>query len=147
MDNDSAENDNAVYSFIFTVDKDSTDQNQHVNNVVYLQWMQDLAIKHADKSGCAEIVSDLGAIWVVFSHRIEYLSPAFAGDRIEASTWVKGYSRVKALRCYQFVRTTDKKVLAGGETEWVLLDSKTSRPRAIPERIRKVIPPSGGSCR
>ena len=76
------------------------------------------------------------AIWVARSHKIEYLSPAFAGDEIEALTWVADFRKVRSLRRYQFVRTTDQTTLARGETDWVFMDANKGKPRSIPEEVR-----------
>ena len=79
---------------------------------------------------------DIGASWVVRSHHIEYLRPAFADDRIEASTWIVNFSRVRSLRRYKFVRPSDGVVLARGETDWVFINAETGRPCSIPEEIK-----------
>ena len=78
---------------------------------------------------------EAGGSWVVRTHRIEYLIPAFAGDEIEASTWVADLRRVRSLRRYRFTRISDSKLLAEGETDWVFIDAKTGRPRAIPSEV------------
>jgi acyl-CoA thioesterase FadM len=75
------------------------------------------------------------------SHKVEYLSPAFAGDRIEVRTWVANRRRVRSLRRYEFFRKSDGKLLVKGETEWVFVDAQTGSPRAIPEAIVKIFQP------
>jgi acyl-CoA thioester hydrolase len=77
-------------------------------------------------------------MWVVRSHWIEYLSPAFAGERIRVQTWVADLRKVRSLRRYQCIRVADNVVLAQGETDWVFVDAATGRPRAIPDEIRKL---------
>ena len=124
------------FSHEFAVSPEDTDQNGHVNNVVYVQWMQDIAIMHSDASGSTETVLASGCIWVARSHRIEYLSPAFTGDLVEATTWVEKYNRIKANRQYRFLRKSDGKILAAGETVWVFVDAKTGKPRTIPENVK-----------
>src|SRR5439155_19675109 len=108
----------------------------HVNNVAYVQWMQDAAIAHATASGCTAMTKAIGAMWVARTHHIEYLSPAFAGDVITVITCAADFRKVRSLRRYKFVRTTDGKVLARGETDWVFVDAATGRPRAIPDEIK-----------
>jgi acyl-CoA thioester hydrolase len=81
-----------------------------------------------------------GCTWVVRSHRIEYLSPAFAGDRIDVHTWVANIRRVSSLRRYRFVRIQDGKVLARGETEWVFVSAVDGRPRSIPDEVSRCYP-------
>ena len=81
-----------------------------------------------------------GGTWVVRSHKVEYLSPAYSGDAIEASTWVADFHRVRSLRRYKFVRTSDARLLARGETEWVFVDAQSGRPTAIPESLKMCFP-------
>jgi len=124
-----------IFRHRFTVGPEAIDENGHVNNVVYVQWMQDMAIRHADAAGCSETTRRIGAMWVARSHKIEYLSPAFAGDEIEALTWVVNFRKVRSLRRYKFVRTMDQTTLARGETDWVFMDAQAQKPRSIPETV------------
>lgn len=130
----------AVFRHRFTVPESALDQNGHVNNVVYVQWMQDIAIRHAESVDGTRIVQALGATWVVRSHNIEYLVPAFAGDPIVALTWVVDFRRARSRRRYQFVREHDNTLLARGETEWVFVDAASGRPRIIPPEVASVFP-------
>ncbi len=125
----------SIYRHRFTVGPEAIDANGHVNNVVYVQWMQDVAVRHADAVGCTEATRRVGATWIARSHHIEYLRPAFEGDEIEAQTWVAGFRKVRSLRRYKFVRTSDHVTLAQGETDWVFADLHTGHPRAIPPEV------------
>ncbi len=134
-----------VFRHCFTVPADVIDGNGHVNNVAYVQWMQDVAIRHSESVGGSAAMRAAGGTWVVRSHRIEYRSPAHAGDAVEVTTWVMSFERVRSLRRYRFVRTTDERLLATGETEWVFVNAQTGRPWAIPEAVRGcfVVVPAG----
>lgn len=125
-----------IFRHTFTVEKNAIDQNGHVNNVVYIQWMQDVAIQHATACGGATLTEALGCTWVVRSHTIDYLSPSFAGDRIVAITWVEDFRKVRSLRRYRFMRENDERLLARGATEWVYVDSQSGRPATIPEQVK-----------
>jgi acyl-CoA thioester hydrolase len=133
-----------VYRHALVVRADSLDENGHVNNVQYVQWMQDAAVHHSDFAGCSGVTRDQGATWVARSHAIEYLRPAFPGDRIAVLTWVSNHRRVRSLRKYKFVREADGAVLARGETDWVFVDTVSGKPRQIPEVVMStftLIPP------
>jgi acyl-CoA thioester hydrolase len=130
----------AVFSYKFRIPDSAIDSNGHVNNVIYVQWMQDMAVRHFIALGGSELINRLGASWYVRSHRIEYLSPAYAGDEIEVRTWVANLRRVRSLRKYEFVNKSDGRLLVRGETEWVLVDAKSGRPIAIPEKLAKIFP-------
>lgn len=126
-----------TYSKTITVTKDFIDENGHVNNVVYVQWMQDIAVEHYSSIGGVEAQGP-ESTWVIREHRIEYFLPAFEGEEIEIRTWVENVRRVRSLRQYEFVRKEDSKVLVKGETDWVFVDVKTGSPRAVPDVVIKV---------
>lgn len=121
------------------------DENGHVNNVVWVQWMQDVATAHSDAVGGTAAMYAAGGMWVARAHQIEYLAPAFAGDRIEAVTWVADLRRVRSRRRYRFFHAETGKLLARGETDWVYLDRETGRPRSVPDEVMAcfVIQPDG----
>lgn len=127
-----------IYSKIFIIPANVIDENGHVNNVAYVQWMQDIAIEHYESIGGTRPMQLVGATWVVREHRIEYLLPAFANEEIEIKTWVENIRRVRSLRKYEFIRKADGKTLVRGETDWVFVDLQTGSPRAIPDEVSKV---------
>ena len=127
----------SIYSKTIIIPESAIDENGHVNNVVYVQWMQDIAVEHYAAIGGVEAQGP-DATWVVREHKIEYLLPAFAGEEIEIKTWVEDIRRVRSLRKYEFVRKSDGKVLVRGETDWVFVDAKTGSPRAIPDNVTDV---------
>jgi acyl-CoA thioester hydrolase len=127
-----------IYPYEFTIPDSAVDENGHVNNVIYVQWMQDAAVRHYEAMGGRQITIDLGATWVVRSHTIEYLRPAFAGERIRALTWVANMRRVRSLRCYRFLRVADGQELVRGETDWVFVDVNSGAPRAIPKEVTEL---------
>src|SRR5215212_10706312 len=132
-----------IYSTSFHIPASAIDENGHVNNVAYVQWMQDIAVEHYESLGGIQ-AQGKDATWFVHEHKIEYLLPAFAGEEIEIRTWVENIRRVRSLRKYEFVRRSDGKVLVRGETDWVFVDAQTGRPRAIPEEVAKVFALTSG---
>ena len=128
----------SIYSKTIIIPESAIDENGHVNNVAYMQWMQDIAVEHYESIGGTNPMQLVGATWVVREHRIEYLLPAFAGEEIEIKTWVENIRRVRSLRKYEFMRKADGQVIVRGETDWVFVDVKTGAPRAIPEEVSKV---------
>lgn len=124
---------NAIYQHLLRVPEPAIDDNGHVNNIEYLRWMLDAATAHAEATGGTRVAQNLEATWVVRSHHIEYLRPAFAQDYLTVHTWVASIGRARCLRKYKITR--NDMVLAQGETDWVLLNAKTGRPRTIPQEI------------
>ncbi len=127
-----------IYRYDLVVTEDVIDENGHVNNVEYVRWMQDAAMHHADSRGCTLATKAVGATWVVRSHRIEYLKPAFRGEHIGVLTWVSNFRRVQSLRKYKMIRVEDHAVLAVAETDWIFVDVKSGRLRSIPKEVSAV---------
>ncbi|GAB5444593.1 MAG: thioesterase family protein [Fuerstiella sp.] len=119
-----------------TVSDDDADRNGHVNNVVYVRWMQDIAVAHYKSQVSHEQTQQLQCLWVARSHYIEYLAQARPGDQLELATWIENWRRVRSTRRYRFRRTSDGAVVAKGETDWVLIDSESHRPKSIPQQIK-----------
>ena len=134
-----------VYEYHIEVDPGSIDGNGHVNNVEFVRWMQEAAVRHADAVGCTAATRAAGATWVVRTHRVDYLRPAFAGEKVQVQTWVADYRRAFSTRGYRFLRAADGTILAKGETDWVFVDEKSARPRTIPDDVRSlfVLLPAG----
>jgi acyl-CoA thioester hydrolase len=127
----------STYSKSFTIPESAIDENGHVNNVAYVQWMQDIAVEHYESVGGIQAQGN-DATWFVREHRVEYLVPAFAGEEIEIRTWVENIRRVRSLRRYEFVRRSDGKILVKGETDWVFVETRTGRPLPIPDQVSRV---------
>jgi acyl-CoA thioester hydrolase len=123
-----------TYTKIFIIPESAIDENGHVNNVAYVQWMQDIALEHYSSIGGIQAQGP-DATWVIREHKIEYFLPAYAGEEIEIRTWVENIQRVRSLRKYEFVRRADGKTLVKGETDWVFVDVKSGRPLAIPQEV------------
>jgi acyl-CoA thioester hydrolase len=120
----------------FPVTAEAIDRQGHVNNLAYVAWMQDIAIEHSAAAGWPmERYLTLGAGWVVRSHFIEYLRPAYAGDRMVAATWVPEFTQRSTPRRYLFVREDDRQLLAQAETRWVFVDLSTGKRRALPDDL------------
>jgi acyl-CoA thioester hydrolase len=129
-----------IFTKTITIPVSAIDENGHVNNVTYVQWMQDIAVEHYATAG-GVTAQGQNATWVVREHKVEYLRPAFAGQEIEIRTWVEDARRVRSLRKYEFVRKSDSSLLVRGETDWVFVDSSTGRPLPIPETVISALSP------
>lgn len=130
----------SIYSKTITIPSAAIDENRHVNNVVYVQWMQDIAVEHYASIGGIE-AQGTDATWVIRKHSVEYFLPAFEGEEIEIRTWVEDIRKVRSLRMYEFVRKSDGKTLVKGESDWVFVETKTGRPKAIPVEVERIFTP------
>ncbi|MCX9155988.1 acyl-CoA thioesterase [Niveibacterium sp. 24ML] len=128
----------AVYAHRFTVPKSAIDLNGHVNNVEYLRWMQEAATLHSANCGWdVDRYLQTGSSWVVRSHQVDYLRPAFAGDALTVITWVAGFAMQTSPRRYIIRRDTDDQILVRAETVWTYVDARSGRAAEIPAEFRE----------
>lgn len=125
-----------VYEYEHLVRDDEIDRLGHVNNLSYLRWVLEAAVAHSTAQGWpTDRYLELGAGWVVRSHFIEYLRPAFAAERIVVRTWVSSFKRSSSIRKYKIARLADQALLAVAETNWVFVGYEHQVPRRIPPEL------------
>jgi acyl-CoA thioester hydrolase len=112
------------------------DELGHVNNIVYLRWVQDVATAHWRLIAPAE--SQATIVWMVLRHEIDYQSPALPTDGIILRTWVGGAEGLRFDRHTEVLRASDRKVLAKAKTVWCPIDPNTGRPKRVSEEVRKL---------
>ena len=126
----------AIFEDQRVVVQEEIDELGHVNNIVYLKWTQRAAVRHSDAQGWTTAdYKRLGQGWVVRSHQIEYLQPAFVGESIVVRTWVADMKRVASARRFEILRPTDKVVLAKASTNWAFINFQTGNLCRIPKEI------------
>ena len=123
-----------AFELAVAVEPGDIDELDHVNNVTYLRWVQDVAVAHwtalAPPADLAKLV------WVVVRHEIDYKQPARLGDQIVARTWVGHATRVRFERHTELLRAADRALLAKALTLWCPLDRSTGKPAAVSAEVR-----------
>lgn len=122
-----------TYEIKLTVQSEDLDELNHVNNAVYLRYIQEAAMQHWYDSVPQEI-SD-GMRWVARRHEIDYLKPAFLGDELTVKTWVEEFTAVTSERHYEIAR--NKEILVKALTVWVSLDAVSLRPKRFGNEVIK----------
>jgi acyl-CoA thioester hydrolase len=125
---------NRTYEMPARVQPADVDGLDHVNNVVYLRWVQDVAIAHWRAIAPAEDQANL--IWMVHRHEIDYLSPALPDDELILHTRVGEAVGLRFERLTEILRAGDRKLLAKARTLWVPIDPKTGRPKRVSAAVR-----------
>ena len=112
---------------------------QHTNNVVYLQWLEDVAWAHSRQLGLgpAEYTA-LGHGMVVREHALHYLRPTHLGQRLTLATWITGIDRLSLRRRYQFVRADDGLTVFRGSTHFVCVEIGSGQVRRMPAAFQRV---------
>ena len=125
----------ALFDYPHTVTHEDIDDLGHAGNYHYVKWMQHAAIAHSTANGWSpQRYDELGAGWVIRSHKIIYLKPAFEGDEVIITTWVASVRAAASIRKYE-IRNTVGVILARAETEWVFVNYEKQRPIRIPAEV------------
>ena len=122
------------YELSLTVAPEDIDGLGHVNNVVYLRWIQQAAGAHWEAA--ASPAQRAAVHWVVVRHEIEYKAPAFAGERLVVRTRVGEATAATWERWSEVRRVLDDRLLAGCRSVYVALDPASGRPRRVDEGLR-----------
>lgn len=125
-----------MHSYCTQVTEQDLDHNHHVNNVVYIQWMQDAASSHGEEAGILAMSDEDNGTWFVREHNIIYKQPAMPGDDIEIKTWIENIKGFQSLRKYEIIRRTDDTLLASAYTNWVYIDKDQGKPKKIPAAFK-----------
>jgi acyl-CoA thioester hydrolase len=126
-----------LFTKTFSIPGEAIDELGHVSNLKYIAWMQEIAIEHSAAQGWpVQRYLQGGAVWVVRSHFITYIRPAFEGEAITLQTWVAEIKQRSSVRKYLVMRANDQSILVEAETNWVYVDRKSGRPLRIPDDLR-----------
>lgn len=129
-----------VFEIPIVVTADDIDDMDHVNNVVYLSWIQDVALAHWRACATPEMLETLG--WMATRHELDYLRAAVLGDAITARTWIGKVDSRRFERLTEIVRSSDRVVLARARTLWLMVSRVTGRITRITPELRARFPES-----
>lgn len=110
------------------------DEMEHVNNTVYLRWVQDVATSHWRAVASEE--AQAAFAWVVLRHEIDYKAPGSPGDELLLRTWVGEATRLTFERHTQILRAKDQQLLAQARTLWCPISIRTGRPTRVTQELR-----------
>lgn len=107
----------------------------HVNNTVYLRWVQEAAIAHWASLAPPEMQAEI--VWMVLRHEIDYKRPAKEGDVVILKTWI-GLAEGLRFDRHTEILSNDRKVLAQARTVWCPIDPQTGRPKRVNADVRRL---------
>lgn len=110
------------------------DELGHVNNTVYLRWVQDVATAHW--RSVASVESQVDVVWVVVRHEIDYKAPALPGDDVLLQTWVGKATHITFERHTRILHAARKQLLAQARTLWCPISTKTGKPHRVSDELR-----------
>lgn len=129
-----------VFCLPMSVGEDDIDMLGHASNIAYVRWVQDVAVAHSAAVGLGvERYLELGGVFVVRRHEIDYLRPVLRGEALELRTWIDSVSAAKCQRATEIARAdgSSEVVIARAMTTWGFIEFATGRPTRIPDTIRQ----------
>jgi acyl-CoA thioester hydrolase len=124
----------SVYETILPVLAADIDEQNHVNNTVYLRWVQQIASAHWNAIASPDAKQSIS--WVVLRHEIDYQGAAALGDEILLRTWVGKATRLRFERFTEIRRRRDDQCLSRARSVWVPVDRVSGRPTRVPQHLR-----------
>lgn len=122
-----------IFEQTIKVTKADLDDLQHVNNVRYVQWMEDIAKAHWEERAAREYQDKY--LWIVVRHEIDYKGQAFLEDELLLQTFVGEHTHVTSQRFVNILNKTTNKTLVSAKSTWCLIDQKTKKPAKISEEM------------
>lgn len=133
-----------IYEYDVNVAADDIDEMGHVNNAVYLTWVQTAVLRHWRRLAPKEAVA--AHLWVALKHEIHYLHPAFLNDHIVVTVVLKQLRGARAF--YETMINRGDEELVEVESCWCCLDSVTKKPvRLARDIVARFFPPEASGCR
>lgn len=125
-----------IFKKDMVVTEDDLDVLNHVNNVRYIRWIEDVIKDHWLAHAPEHLKK--AYLWVVLHHNVSYKNPAFSGDIIKFKTEVLEIGGATSLCLIEMYDGRTGKTFAVAKTRWCLLDAVTQKPRRITEAIEEV---------
>jgi acyl-CoA thioester hydrolase len=119
------------YQYDIQVEAVDIDEQNHVNNAVYLRYIQDIAQAHWKNTATEALKSQIG--WVARRHEIDYLKQAHIGDTLTLKTWIESHTGVTTIRRCEIYKGSE--LITKSITVWVAVNPLTFRPQRIPVEL------------
>jgi acyl-CoA thioester hydrolase len=121
------------FAIQFTPTPADIDELGHVNNAVWVRWIQDMATSHWTATAAPEHVD--AYIWVVTRHEIDYRGNVALGESVTGRTWIEKPPRGATFdRRVEFVNAAGK-VIVSANTTWAMLDRASGRLMRVPAEV------------
>jgi acyl-CoA thioester hydrolase len=122
-----------IFELRITATEEDIDELGHVNNAVWVRWIQDLATSHWRAAAHPDHVD--AYVWVVIRHEIDYLRAVLPGETVTGSTWVPEPPRGARFDRHMVFVGEDGKPRVRAKTTWAILDKATGRPLRVPPEV------------
>ena len=132
----------STFSRMFTALPEHIDANGHVNNAVYVRWMEELSVAHWQADAAPEHVE--AYVWVVLRHEIDYRRNVTEGAQVHARTDIlEGPRGARFTRHFTFTDDQGRELVCA-KTDWAMIDKASGRPGRVPAEVAAPFLPAEG---
>ncbi|MFO1240491.1 MAG: acyl-CoA thioesterase [Sphingomonadaceae bacterium] len=121
------------FSLRITPSAADIDELGHVNNAVWVRWIQDVATAHWNAVASAEHLARW--IWVVVRHEIDYLGNVGVGETVMARTWISDPPKGARFDRNMEFSNASGKIVVRSKTTWAIVDRATGRIARVPRDV------------
>jgi acyl-CoA thioester hydrolase len=129
------EMDQKKFELVVRVLAEDIDEQDHVNNTVYLRWVQNAAVAHWRALASEQAQREIR--WVVVRHEIDYKASGSRGEDLILRTWVGEATRLRFERFTEIIRASDQLLLAKARTIWVPMSVTNGKPTRVSAEVRE----------
>lgn len=127
------------YTRTITASPQDIDELGHVNNAVWVRWIQDVAVGHSIDVASRDHAD--AYFWVVTRHEIDYRGNVAVGETVTAETWVQEPPRGARFDRYMRFTGEDGRVKVEAKTTWAIVDRATGRILRVPREVAETFLP------
>ena len=127
---------NSIYTKPYTVQQQDIDELNHVSNIKYVEWIQEISKEHWDSiTRNTPLATDF--YWVVANHNIDYQASAFLGEELILETFVERYEKAYSYRRVKVMRKDNRKTIMTALTKWCLFSRQSHRICRITDEMMR----------
>jgi len=125
-----------------TAQPSDIDDVNHVSNLIYVRWIQEVAVAHSTAMGWPfERYRQHGAVFVVRRHEIDYIAPVMLQQTVRMETWIEAVKAASCVRRTELFRASDGQLVCRGNTLWAFMGLADGKPQRIPEQVLQSFQP------
>lgn len=118
------------------VEKDDIDELEHVNNAVYVRWLEQCAWQHSNQLGLTlDVFRRLDRAMVVIRHEIDYLASSYSGNLLQMATWITDMDKLRVTRQFQLINQQTERTILQAQTIFCCVEMTTGKPKRMPQEL------------
>ncbi|AZS51763.1 acyl-CoA thioesterase [Entomomonas moraniae] len=112
------------------------DELGHVNNAVYVRWLEQCARQHSNQLGLTlSVFQQLDRAMAVIRHEIDYLASSYSGNLLQMATWITDMDKLRVTRQFQLINQQTGQTILQAQTVFCCIQMTTGKPKRMPQKL------------